>query len=123
MNTDGKEKRRNTRINFETQVIVKTANKEITAVANSKNISMKGIFIETHEKIPVGTECDIQILLSGTSSKLSLSMNGKVVRQIASGIGIAFNTIEIDSFFHLRNLIMYNSSDPDAIENELFNPQ
>jgi hypothetical protein len=30
-----------------------------------------------------------------------------------------FVEIDLDSFYHLKNIIYYNSSDPDTIEQEL----
>ena len=113
------EKRKNTRVHFNTRVVLKCTDIEIEAVAHSKDISMKGIFVETDRKLPIGTHCDVEIFLSGTSSQLALSMKGLVVRDIPAGLGIHFESIEVDSFFHLKNLIMYNTSNPEAIEDEI----
>ena len=115
----GDEKRKNTRVSFNTHVVLKCNEVEIMAVAGSKDISMKGIFVETDRKLPVGTQCDVGILLSGTTSTLSLSMKGIIVRDTPTGMGIHFESIEVDSYYHLKNLIMYNSSNPDAIEDEI----
>ena len=66
------EKRKKTRVDFKTQVILKTDESEIEVEANSKDIGIKGIFVNTEKKIPVGTPCDIEILLTGTSTRLAL---------------------------------------------------
>ena len=117
------EKRKKTRVHFTTQVTLKTDKSKIEAEANSKDVSVKGIFVNTKKKIPVGTPCDIEILLTGTSTKLALSIKGIITRQDASGLGIAFDSMDIDSHFHLRNIVMYNASDPDDIEKEMFSPE
>ncbi len=114
------ERRKKTRVLFKTQVILKTNNSEIVAEANSKDISIDGMFINTEEKIPVGTPCDIEILLTGTSTRLALSIKGKITRQDGSGLGVAFDSMDIDSYFHLKNIVMYNASDPKEIEKEMF---
>lgn len=114
------EKRKKTRVDFKTLVILKTDESEIEAEANSKDISIKGIFVNTEKKIPVGTPCDIEILLTGTSTRLALSIKGIITRQDASGLGIAFDSMDIDSHFHLRNIVMYNASDSDDMEKEMF---
>ena len=119
MNTMTDEKRKKTRVHFGTQVIVKSDTSEIVADTNSKNISVKGLLVETDEKIPVGTPCEIEILLTGTSSKLSLNIQGKIVRQTESGLAIAFDAVDVDSYFHLKNLVMHNAEDPDAVEKEI----
>jgi len=41
------EKRKKTRVHFKTQVTLKTDESEIEAEANSKDISVKGIFVNT----------------------------------------------------------------------------
>lgn len=116
----GNDKRKRTRVHFETQVILKTDVSEIKLGANSSDISMKGMFISTDEKIPAGTPCNIEIVLSGTTSKLALNIKGMIARQDKDGLGIAFDSMDVDSYFHLKNIVMYNASDPDAIEKEMF---
>lgn len=113
------EKRKRTRVHFKTQVTLKTDESKIEAEANSKDISMKGIFINTKEKIPAGTPCDIEIMLTGTSTKLALSIKGTIIRQDPSGLGITFDSMDVDSYLHLKNIVMYNASDPEDIEKEM----
>lgn len=97
---------------------MKTDVSEVTVGANSSNISMKGMFVNTDERILAGTPCNIEIVLSGTTSRLALNIEGVIARQDKSGLGVAFNSMDVDSFFHLKNIIMYNASDSDTIEKE-----
>jgi len=115
----GDDKRKRTRVHFETQVVLKTGVSEIMAGANSSDISMKGMFVSTDEKIPVGTPCDIEIVLSGTTSRLALNIEGVVARLDKGGLGITFNSMDVDSYLHLKNIVMYNAQDPDAVEEEM----
>jgi len=115
----GKERRKKGRVHFETEVVLRRGAYEMVTSAETKDISIKGVFITTDKKIPVGTPCDIEIILTGTSSKLSLRMKGSIVRQDKSGLGIIFDVIDFDSYFHLKNLLMYNASDPVALEKEM----
>ena len=114
------ERRTRTRVDFTTQVIVKTDESEIVAEANSEDISIKGLFVSTEKRIPVGTPCDMEILLTGTSTRLALTIKGIITRQDASGLGIAFDSMDLDSYVHLKNIILYNASDPEDIEKETF---
>ena len=116
----GADKRKGTRVHFKTRVVLKTDVSEIKANANSSDISIKGMFISTNEKIPVGTPCDIEIVLSGTTSRLALNIEGVVARRDKNGLGITFNSMDVDSYFHLKNIVMYNAKDPDAVEEEMF---
>lgn len=113
-------KRKRTRVDFNAKIVLKTDSLEITENADSRDISMKGIFINTDKKIPPGKRCDIRILLSGTTSNLSLGIQGTVIRQNTNGLGIAFDSMDPASYLHLKNIVMYNSSDPDAVEKEMF---
>ena len=113
------ERRKKTRVHFRTQVIIKTEKSEIVAEANSEDISIKGVYVNTEKKIPVGTPCDIEILLTGTSTRLALTINGVITREDSSGLGITFDSMDLDSYIHLKNIIMYNASNPDDIEKEM----
>lgn len=111
------ERREKTRVGFKTEVIIDTGESKITSEASSNDISLKGVFINTDQMVDIGTQCDIEILLTGSSSNLSMKMQGKVIRQEHStGIGIKFESIDLDSYLHLKNILMYNSGDVPGIE-------
>jgi len=74
-----------------------------------ENLSTNGMFMNTTENIPVDTDVDVSIYLSGTTSELSLKINGVVVRRDEKGVAINFKEIEFDSFIHLRNIIELNA--------------
>ena len=114
-----KNRRKRTRVDFTTKVVLKTESDLITVNADSADISLKGIFIKTEDKIIPGTRCDIEILLSGTSSRLSLNIKGVIVHQRKDGLGVNFESMDVDSHFHLKNIVMYNADDPDEIEKEM----
>ena len=42
-------------------------------------------------------------------------MTGEVIRKTEEGIGIRFEEIDIDSFFHLKNIVYYNTDNPDLV--------
>jgi hypothetical protein len=113
------ERRKRTRVQFSTQVIIKTEDSEIRAEANSEDISIKGVFVNTEEKIPLGTPCDLEILLTGTSTKLALTIKGVIARHEEAGLGITFDSMDLDSYMHLKNIILHNVSDPESLEEEM----
>jgi hypothetical protein len=115
MNQD---RRRKTRVRFETRAILRTKDVEVTAETNSRNVSLRGVFLATDVALPQGTPCEIEILLTGSSTRLSIRVQGRVARVDSEGLGVVFESIDPDSYFHLRNLLLYNSSDPEEIENE-----
>jgi hypothetical protein len=119
MDNPGQNKRDKTRVLFQTRVVVKTETLQFESSGNSQDISFKGISVKTDEKIPVGTPCDLEIELTGTIDRLCINAKGTVVRHTPDGIGISFETVDADSYTHLKKLLIYNADDPNALEEEL----
>jgi hypothetical protein len=65
-----------------------------------------------------GSPCRMTIHLHGGSSELSFRLAGEVVRVDGDGAAVRFTGIDIDSFYHLRNIVYYNSGDPDRLADE-----
>ena len=59
-------KRNFTRVNFDTRGELKYKNKTISA--EIKNLSLKGAFFVTAEKIPIDAEVEFKIFLVGSTS-------------------------------------------------------
>jgi len=112
-----RERRKRTRVNFNTTVQVKTPDKQVVS-SESRDISLKGIFVYTSDTFSLETPCRVKIELSGSSSGCSFQMEGKVTRQEDDGFAIEFLSMEIDSLYHLRNLVMWNAPDPEAFMHE-----
>lgn len=79
------------RINFKARVIIRTGHFVKNIVMTLKDISMTGLLAETKEKLPIGKECDIAVIVPGKSSKLVLHIKGKIKRHTENGIAIRFN--------------------------------
>ncbi len=116
--TSENEKRKNTRIDFKTKVALNCDGQTILSAADSRDISLKGMFIRTDQVLKLGTACDIELILAGASTNLSIAIKGKITRQGNGGLGVSFDGIDLDSYWHLKNLLMYNAEDPDALEKE-----
>ena len=118
--TERQERRRFLRVPFETELVVRNleTGEEIRSL-RSKDISLKGIYCFTSHPFPSGTPCSIDLRLTGTSSMLWLHIEGQVVRKDASGMALSFDAMDIDVFIHLKNILYYNSGDPDRIDQEI----
>lgn len=103
------------RVDFQTKIIVNVSDSAVQMDADSKNLSLKGIFVETMEDVPVNSRCRVQVFLVGTTERKPLIMEGTVVRKEAEGIGIAFDSMDLDSYTELKNIVRYNTTDPDEI--------
>ncbi len=82
-----------------------------------ENLSLKGGFLRTTGQAADGTPCDVRLHLEGT--EVEVHAQGKVVRPGPGGVAIQFmEIVGIDSLEHLRNLILFNTHDPDQVEQE-----
>lgn len=114
----GKERRKNTRVPFQTTADVVFGDKRYANCA-TENLSVKGVSVLGISGHALGETCQLSLALSGSTSQLRLTMKAEIVRMEADRIGLHFIEIDLDSFYHLKNIIYYNSEDPDAIEQEL----
>ncbi len=98
------EKRKRRRVNFESEVQLKTDDDKVIT-ANSADISMNGLFLETDQTLEIGSECEVSIIIKANSSKLIIVTLGKIVRHEEKGmIGIAvefFDDLEWWSLFSI----------------------
>jgi len=111
------EKRKFTRIPFETQITLTAGEKVITA-DRLRDISLGGVFIFCAETLPEHTPCELDINLVGPASLLRIHVEGEVVRQGDTGLAIEFTRIDLDGLVHLRHFIKVHSMDPQTIDRE-----
>jgi len=112
------ERRKNTRVRFRTTADVQFADKNYTQ-CETENLSLKGLSVLGITGHQTAEKCSIALALSGSTSELKLNMQGEIVRVEPNSIALKFTEIDLDSFYHLKNIIYYNSEDPDKIETEL----
>ncbi len=111
--SDNDEKRKHSRVAFATPILIQIeANGEkIDFKGNSRDLSLKGVFIDTQKIFAVGTKCSIKVYITGTIDKLALLMDGSIVRSNESGMGIEFASMNVDTYSHIKNIVSYNSLD------------
>jgi len=116
MTNDGSNQREFTRVEVSVRTEVRAGGKTI-AGAPSHSISMKGMSIQTPERLPVGTECEIRLILVDGDAEIRLQ--GSVVALLADGMAFLFTKVlGLESYEHLRNLFFYNTSDVEQVESE-----
>ncbi|HEX9078050.1 MAG TPA: PilZ domain-containing protein [Desulfuromonadaceae bacterium] len=87
---------------------------------NVSNLSMRGMFLVTDERLPEGEPVDITMALAGTSPEITISFNGAVSRVADDGLGFFFDKIDLDSYTHLKNIIAYNIDDAEKVMEEIY---
>lgn len=83
------------RMAFNAKVLVSYGESSFTGTV--ENLSLKGLFVKTDQKVPLDETVGITLSFQGKSDNLSLSLEGKVVRIADDGIGLNFKKLSIDS--------------------------
>ena len=112
------DKRRFTRIPF--KVTGELTTQGVTySLHEISNLSVGGCLLPIAADLEPGTQCQVKIILSGTSSELSVNAGGEVMRCQPSSVAVKFTHIDLDSLYHLQNIIRYNADDVEKIEKEI----
>ncbi len=109
------ERRFKTRVHFQTEIILKLGGAEVRVNGDSRDLSLGGIYIHTDKDIKPGTGCNIEVRLTGRTTPLHLKMKGTVIRKEPTGIAVSFESMGLESYTHLKNIVRYNASNPDEI--------
>lgn len=109
------ERRRGVRVDYGTDVSVSVAGMETRYRGDSKDLSQRGIYIRTEQPLAVDTLCHVTIKLQGLEDDVILRMEGHVVRVDLEGYAIYFDSVDLDTFTHLKNIVRYNTPDGEAV--------
>ena len=110
-------RRKNTRVPFKATVDLVFPGRDY-ASRETTDLSLQGVYVPGVHGHKLGEECDVTLHLTGMSSDILLKMKGRVTREEKGGTGLQFFETDLDSFYHLRNIMYYNSGDPDKLEEE-----
>jgi len=110
--------RKFSRVPFHVAATIKTPERQFQG--SVENLSMRGMFLVTEERLPLGDQVDITIALSGTSPEISIAFTGNVSRVVDNGLGFFFDRIDLDSYTHLKNIIAYNIDDAEKVMEEIY---
>lgn len=111
-------RRKNSRVPFQATISLDFPNKSHEE-CETRDLSIKGVFVVGVTGHQAGDKCLVSLRLAGSTSNLTLKMKGEVVRVKEDGLGLHFYEIDLDSFYHLKNILYYNSGDPDKLQEEL----
>ena len=112
-----KNMRKNSRVTF--QVIINLDFPgQIHTECKTVNLSRKGVCVLGITGHKVGENCLVSLRLIGSTDQLVLNMKGTVVRVEEGEVALHFYEMDLDSFFHLKNILYYNFEDPDVLDEE-----
>jgi hypothetical protein len=113
---EGNNTREFTRVEVSVRTELKAAGRTI-AGAPTHSISMKAISVQTPERFPIGTECEVRLIL--VDGDVEIKALGTVYKDLPDGMVIQFSKLlGLESYEHLRNLVFYNTRDVERVESE-----
>ncbi|GLI38177.1 PilZ domain-containing protein [Geobacter hydrogenophilus] len=110
------EKRKFERVDLRTEAVVR--HRDLTFRGEVENLSLKGLFVRTDQKIPLHEKVDVAMFFHGSSSELSFSLEANVVRATDDGIGLNFRKIDIDSL--VRSDVLSSAGDRQQVIEEFY---
>jgi len=83
------------------------------------DLSMSGVRLSVSGAPPApGSACRVRIQLPTAGDRVVIEAEGTVIRSVPGSLAIEFTDLDPDSYFHLKNLILNNASDPEQAEQE-----
>lgn len=110
-------RRRNSRVPFKATITMRFDHRSYEH-CETADLSLKGVWVKGVGGHKLGEKCEVELYLTGSTSNVHLSMKGEVVRVEADGLALRFFAIDLDSFFHLKNIIAYNLGDSEQVDEE-----
>ena len=86
------------------------------------NVSLKGLYISTKTTLPQGSQCQITLHINPAEASSVYELEGVVARVDDRGMAVEINeTLPIETFTYLQNVVRYNAVDTTTIDQELYN--
>lgn len=112
------ERREFVRIAFNAAVEIRTPDGMIRTDAGF-DVSLNGLRVPADGRTPAeGTPCTVRILLKASRQELPIEARGTVVRSGPGSVAVQFTELDLDSYQHLRQLILCNTGEPEKAEQE-----
>ena len=108
------EKRRGVRVTFRTTVKLRFPDGRAFDECETTDVSVAGVFVRGIKGVACGDKCQVELHLSGRTSRLVLELDAEIVRTQALGVALQFLEVDEDSFYHLRNIVYFSYKQADA---------
>lgn len=80
---------------------------------------MTGLRFDTPDPPPpAGSACLARLVVPGSGGSVVIEARGTVIRSEKGSVAVEFSTIDLDSYWHLRALVLLNAADPEQAERE-----
>ena len=109
-------KRKMSRVNFRVDALINY--NDMKKVCSVRDLSLSGIYLATDLDLALGKSVNLTVKIISDSTVGEIELTGIVVRKDHDGLALEFSDLPIDSYLFLRNVVVYNSGDPEAIDQE-----
>lgn len=89
------DKRFHERVDCRTEAVVEWEGRVFSGEV--ENLSLKGLFVRTDTVIPIDSVVRVTVRFTGDSSRMSFSLDARVVRVDERGVGLNFRRIDVNS--------------------------
>lgn len=112
------DKRKFSRIDYNIKAVIHSIGNEYNGKVT--NLSINGVGIETKyaDHIEPKAEVDLSLLITSDGMELDLDIRSTVVRVEPDYVGVRFNSVDLDTFMHIRNIMALNRGDYDLVMDE-----
>jgi len=86
---------------------------------HTEELSMNGLFVRCDEQLPEDSPCHVTLTLGDDEARIDVA--ARVANVTGSGMGLAFDEMDPESFAHLKRLVLYNAADLGRVEAEIEN--
>jgi len=83
-----------------------------------RNLSLSGMFIDIPSEVAIGDTVDVTLSLVGTDNDMTVDLIAEVTRTEVKGIAVRFRDIPLNSHGILKNIVVYNTGQPDVVDAE-----
>ncbi len=114
---DYQQKREFTRVPVHIWGTFKDGDRELLT-AEITALSLRGCYASTFEALPQGEEHMLMLFTEDDAHALHITVKARIVRSTEDGMGVEFIEMPLESYDHLRHMVLLNASDPDTVEHE-----
>lgn len=86
--------------------------------AEISQISLRGCYACTFDTLPAGTELNLTLFTEDDTHALHIEVAARIVRSDDNGMGVEFTEMPLESYDHLRKMVLLNSNEPEKVERE-----
>jgi len=109
-------KRQLSRVNYKVDAVLHYKNSK--KVCSVRDLSLSGMYVSSDLEVEKGENIKITLKIISDSTAGEVELSGIIVRKDRDGIALEFSDLPIDSYLFLRNVVVYNSGDPDSVDQE-----